>query len=116
MVPKEGILYTPLDMIIGSIYIGYEAMLILKKTGKSSLILDKLPAQIQLQRLGLPHSSLTEDLGAYATAQVFLQATKSLAGHETNPCQNVLLIPNEQLKTLYSMLCNIHDKNPHLLE
>ena len=111
--PKEGILYTPLDMILGSIYIGYEAMLTLKKTGKSSLMQDKLPAQIQFQRLGLPHSSLTEDLGAYATAQVFLQATKSLASHETNPFHNVLLTPIEQLKTLYSMLRNIRDKNPH---
>ena len=91
-------------------------MLTLKKTGKSSLIQNKLPAQIQLQRLGLSHSSLTEDLGAYATAQVFLQATKSLASHETNPCHNVLLTPIEQLKTLYSMLRNIHDKNPFLLE
>ena len=41
--PKEGILYTPLDMILGSIYIGYEAMLTLKKTGKSSLIQDNSP-------------------------------------------------------------------------
>ena len=50
--PREGILYTPLDMIIGPLYIGYEAMLTLKKTGKSSLIQNKLPAQIQFQRLG----------------------------------------------------------------
>ncbi len=114
--PQPGVLITPLDSVIGTTYLGYEAKLVLAKTKKTSLITDKLPAQIQLQLLGLPQGGLTEDIGAYAVSQVFLKAVNQLSEKESNPANNPLLTPIEFNKNLYSMLTNIHSMNPYLLE
>ena len=114
--PEPGVLITPLDSVIGTTYLGYEARLVLLKTKKTSLVTDKLPEQIQLQLLGLKQVSLKEDIGAYAASQVFLKAVNKLSEKESNPANNPLLTPIEFNKNLYSMLVNIQDSNPFLLE
>ena len=114
--PLAGIMITPLDSVLGSTYLGYEARLVLAKTKKASLVTDKLPVQIQYQLLGLPQEGLNEDIGAYAAAQVFLKAVQQLSDKESNPANNPLLTPIEFNKNLYSMLNNIHQTNPYLLE
>ena len=94
-------------------YLRYEAWLVLAKT---FLVTRKLPVQIQLQQLGLPQELLTEEMGAYAEAQIFLTAVKQLSEKESNPANNPLLTPIEFNKILFSMLINIYRKIPYLLE
>ena len=109
----SGIMITPLDQVLGSMYLRYEAWLVLAKT---SLVTRRLPVQIQLQQLGLPQELLTEEMGAYAEAQIFLTAVKQLSEKESNPANNTLLTPIEFNKILFSMLINIYRKIPYLLE
>ena len=90
-VPRlPGIMITPLDQVLGSMYLRYEAWLVLAKT---SLVTRRLPVQIQLQQLGLTQELLTEEMGAYAEAQIFLTAVKQLSEKESNPANNPLLTP-----------------------
>ena len=99
--PQPGVLITPLDSVIGTTYLGYEARLALLKTKKTSLVTDKLPEQIQLQLLGLPQGSLTEEIGAYAASQVYLKAVNQLS--EKNPIrQTILFLPLLSLIKTYT--------------
>ena len=115
---QPGILLTPLDCIVGSMYIGFEAWLILARTRRKSPVQDSFEPQIALLSLGINQESLNIDMGAYAASQVFLQAVIYLSDKELNPENNPLLSPLEYLKLLYSMLHNIQQKgsNAHLLE
>ena len=116
--PQPGILFSPLDLIVGSMYVGFEAWQILAKTRKKAIVRDTIPPQIGLLSLGMPQDALNIDMGAFAASQVFLQAVKNLSEKEINPANNPLLSPLEYLKILYSMLNNIQQKgqNAYLLE